>query len=133
MTSDYVSWVLGLQGWQRAWKEDAYFAGEEDTLGSSTEPDTPEKEPLRNYTVTVGCQTPSQWADSGPAQKAGDAVPQLAPTRLVLLRTGTMRPNPLEHPSASTADVVRSWRVLVMYLRTNSLCTRALLSGQFVL
>ena len=34
---------------------------------------------------------------------------------------------------SNTADVVRSFSVLVMYLRTNSLCTRALLSGQFVL
>ena len=70
MTSDYVSWVLGLQGWERALREDSYFAGEEDTLGSSTEPYTPEKEPLRNYTVTVGCQTPSEWQESGPAQEA---------------------------------------------------------------
>ena len=29
MTSDYVSWVLGLQGWERAWNEDSYMAGEE--------------------------------------------------------------------------------------------------------
>ena len=29
-TMDYVSHVLGLQGWERAWDEDAYFAGEEE-------------------------------------------------------------------------------------------------------
>ena len=55
MTSDYVSWVLGLQGWERAWRKDSYFAGEEGTLGSSTEPDTPEKGFLGTSTVTVGC------------------------------------------------------------------------------
>ena len=32
MTSDYVSYVLGLQGWERAWDEDSYMAGEEDVL-----------------------------------------------------------------------------------------------------
>ena len=31
MTHDYISWVLGLQGWERAHCEDDYFAGEEDT------------------------------------------------------------------------------------------------------
>ena len=93
MTSDYVSWVLGLQGWQRALNKDSYFAGEEDTLGSSTEPYTPEKGETNTSSVTVGCQTPSEWADSGPAQKAEDAVPQLAPTRLVLL-SGQVRCDP---------------------------------------
>ena len=30
MTSDYTSEAVGLQGWERALNEDAYFAGEED-------------------------------------------------------------------------------------------------------
>ena len=27
MASDYVSWVLGLQGWERTTDKEAYFAG----------------------------------------------------------------------------------------------------------
>ena len=92
MTSDYVSWALGLQGWQRAWKEDSYFAGEEDTLGNGSlcEFDEEHNE-YGDVSATVneiGCQTPSEWADFGPAQRAKEELPKLAPARLVVLTSG---------------------------------------------
>ena len=99
MTSDYVSWVLGLQGWERAWREDSYFAGEEDVLGSSQREITPEKGFLGTSTVTVGCQTPPEWLDCGPAQQGNEAVPGRAPPLKRALTICTHSP----HPPASRA------------------------------
>ena len=93
MTSDYVSWVLGLQGWERAWRKDSYFAGEEGTLGSSVEPDTPEKGFLGPSTVTVGCQTPAEWADLEPAQQAPQVKPRRALERKGAIDAGTSPPH----------------------------------------
>ena len=80
------------------------MAGEEDYLDEGQVPCHTEEVSKTVCFCETGCQTPSEWSDSGLAQKAEDAPPQLAPTRLVLLRTGTMRPNPLERPSILPFD-----------------------------
>ena len=56
MTSDYVSWVLGLQGWERAWDEDSYMAGEDDVLYMDEK--AAERSPTANSpcTLDIGCQ-----------------------------------------------------------------------------
>ena len=81
MTSDYVHYVLGLQGWERAINEDSYMAGEEDYLDEGQVPCHTEEVSNTVCFCETGCQTPSEWSDSGLAQKAEDAPPQLAPTR----------------------------------------------------
>ena len=59
-TMDYVSHVLGLQGWERAYfageDEDAYFAGEEDSCETSC-----------NKSARV-------WATAVPALRCADAI-----------------------------------------------------------
>ena len=84
MTSDYVSWVLGLQGWERARREDAYFAGEEDVLGNSQRETTPEEGTVGSSSVTVGCQTPAEWAELEHAQKGNEAVPESPPHNKII-------------------------------------------------
>ena len=94
MTSDYVSWVLGLQGWERAINEDSYMAGEEDVSIGMELPFHTEKVANTVYLSETGCQTPASWADCRPAQKEKESRPESPPTRLVLLRPGMQRPNP---------------------------------------
>ena len=69
MTSDYVSWVLGLQGWERAICEDSYMAGEEDVTERTQVPYHTEKESNSVFFCETGCQTPCEWLKSGPAQQ----------------------------------------------------------------
>ena len=88
MTSDYVHYVLGLQGWERAINKRGFLhrmAGEEDYLDEGQVPCHTEEVSNTVCFCETGCQTPSEWSDSGLAQKAEDEVPKLAPTRLVLL------------------------------------------------
>ena len=99
MTSDYVSWVLGLQGWQRALNEDAYMAGEEDVLGREQVPNHTKKVSNTVYFCETGCQTPAEWLGQVPAQQGNEAVPGRAPPLKRALTIGTHSP----HPPASRA------------------------------
>ena len=79
MTHDYISWVLGLQGWERAHCEDNYFAGEEDTIDNAVSDETT----VRLLTRVVcrqrretACQTPPEWGKSEAAQEADEAAPR---------------------------------------------------------
>ena len=69
MTHDYISWVLGLQGWERAHCEDNYFAGEEDTIDNAVSDETIDGsltvEVCRQRKETA-CQTPPEWGKSPP-------------------------------------------------------------------
>ena len=92
MTSDYVSWVLGLQGWERALNEDAYMAGEEDVSVEVEVPYHTEKVSNTVYFCETGCQTPSEWLTSGSAHEAKEAEPGRAPPRKRCLEPGTITP-----------------------------------------
>ena len=99
MTSDYTSEAVGLQGWERALNEDAYFAGEEDLPYVDSSEEMPFFVSSGAQGVSIGCQTASQWKKSVPAQKAKEAVRELPAPRLVILRPGMQDPNPrLSHP-----------------------------------
>ena len=83
MTSDYVSEVLGLQGWERALNEDSYFAGEEDVAETGQLPDSDHTEEVSKTVCfcETGCQTPSEWLTAGPAQEANEGVRRAAVKR----------------------------------------------------
>ena len=94
MTSDYVSWVLGLQGWERAINEDSYMAGEEDVPDGEQVPCHTEKVSKSVFFCETGCQTPSEWLPARPAQQGKDAERSRAEPRKRSLQPGTTTPHP---------------------------------------
>ena len=99
MTSDYVSWVLGLQGWERAWDEDSYMAGEEDVLYMDEDAAEPSPTANSRSTCDIGCQTPNDWLKSEPAQERKQAEPGRAPPLERALSIGTTSPHAPDSPS----------------------------------
>ena len=95
MTSDYVSWVLGLQGWERCACIDAYMAGEEYDLECPGSECDEETKCLVVKVSSFGTQTPSEWWGLESLSTPKGAAPAAPPSRLVLLRPGTARANPL--------------------------------------
>ena len=97
MTSDYISEILGLQGWaERALNEDSYFAsGEaEDVSESMQVPHHTEKVSNTVCFCETGCQTPSEWLTAGPAQEANEGVRRAAVKRERPSIQGTNPPCP---------------------------------------
>ena len=95
MTHDYISWVLGLQGWERAHCEDNYFAGEEDTIDNAVSDETidgSKSVEVSVLTKDTACQTPPEWGKSEAAQEADEAAPDLPPARLVIFRRARRSP-----------------------------------------
>ena len=99
MTSDYVSYVLGLQGWERAWNEDSYMAGEERNQYLSDDATTPDMDANASLVVSIGCQTPSEWQESEPAPEAKEAEPRRAPPLERVFSIGTTSPHAPDSPS----------------------------------
>ena len=98
MTSDYVSWVLGLQGWERAIGVDSYFAGEEDESHRYVSPNVHKRDEtiqLRSKrTNSIGCQAGSSALTSEAGQAASKEVRQRAEGRSDVVEPGTTAPNP---------------------------------------
>jgi hypothetical protein len=97
MAATDIHAVLGLQGWERALDVESYFGGWELDEYFEYCPSTFTRIDYcdeNNVVQGIGCQTPSEWADLSPALSAPEACPAAAPSRLVVLRTGTMSPNP---------------------------------------
>ena len=99
MTSDYVSYVLGLQGWERAQNEDSYMANEEDVLYVDWVSTSPSLDANIGRTAEIETQTPAEWAELRPAQQGIEAAPGRAPPLNRALTIGTHSP----HPPASRA------------------------------
>ena len=67
-TMDYVTHVLCLQGWQRAWCVEDYFAGWECDLDPEVSLNVPGDEVNTVITADQACQTPKTWLDFPQAQ-----------------------------------------------------------------
>ena len=95
-TMDYVSHVLSLQGWERAYDEEAYFGGWEtdETDDVKVSPHTRTSVSYRQspQTSAKGCQTPKEWLTLSPPEEVKEAVPRDAPVRVKRLRPGTTPP-----------------------------------------
>jgi len=66
---DYVTHMLGLQGWERVHKLDNYFCGEEDLVPDVS--DAPPSSVGTELAITCDCatQTPREWLLLEPAQE----------------------------------------------------------------
>ena len=95
-TMDYVSHVLSLQGWERAYDEEAYFGGWEtddiDDEKVSTHTRQVFRPDSRRKQMSKGCQTPKEWLTLSPPEEVKEAVPRDAPVRVKRLRPGTTPP-----------------------------------------
>ena len=90
---DYVTHMLGLQGWERVHKLDNYFCGEEDLV-----PDVSDDPPTSFRTKAtlvrdLATQTPKEWLFLEPAQERKEEERRRAETRKRTLEIGMFSPN----------------------------------------
>ena len=101
-TMDYVSYVLGLQGWQRCICINDYMAGWESSTNDGAARQYAKSPQIASRTDEIACQTPREWSILEEPEKAEEAAPESAPVRLVVLRPGMQAPNP---PSSRPREI----------------------------
>ena len=105
-TMDYVTHVLCLQGWQRAWCVEDYFAGWECDLYPECS-DSPTGDEVNTViTADQACQTPKSWLDPPQSVLPKKGETNSAPARLVIFKSGMTRPNPTLRPDSIFWDLL---------------------------
>jgi hypothetical protein len=96
MVDTDVSATLALQGWERAWDIDSYFAGEEPSCPDDPltfcEPPGDSATSFGPTFCEIGCQTEEKEPDIRGSSVGSEAAREPPQARLVIVRPGTFAP-----------------------------------------